>query len=47
MTAFFGNGDGGRGRQCGGAITAWILQTPNSFSYSKRNVPRRASPAPA
>ena len=30
---FFGDGDG---RQCGEAIAAWILQTPNSF-YSKRN----------
>ena len=30
-TAFFGDGDGGRER-CGGAIAAWILLTPNSFS---------------
>jgi len=36
MTAFFGHGDGGRGRQHGGAIAAWIL---HSFSYSKCNVP--------
>ena len=36
-SAFFGDGDGGQGRQCRGAIAAWILPTPNSFSYSKRN----------
>jgi len=35
--AFFGDGDGGWGRQHGGAIAAWILPTPNSFLYSKRN----------
>jgi len=23
----FGDGDGGRGQRCGGAIVAWILQT--------------------
>jgi len=37
MTAFFGDGDGGRGRWCSRAIAAWILQTPNSFSYNKCN----------
>ena len=36
MTACFGNGGGGWGRRHSGAITAWILQPPNSFSYSKR-----------
>ena len=34
---FFGDGDGGRGLQHSAAIVARILQTPKSFSYSKRN----------
>ena len=38
MMVFFGDGDGGRGLQHSGAIAARILQTPNSFSYSKRNM---------
>jgi len=32
MTVFFGDGDGGRGQWRSGAIAAWMLQTPNSFS---------------
>jgi len=45
-TAFFGDKDGGRGWQHGGAIAAWILPTPNSYTA---NVTRatRASSAPA
>jgi len=31
-TALFGDGDGCWGWWRSGAITAWILQTPNSFS---------------
>jgi len=47
MTAFYDDGDEGRGRHRGGAIAAWIQQTPNSLSYSKGNMCQRASPAPA
>ena len=49
-TAFFGDGDGSWGRRCSGAIAAWILLTPNSYSYRPTaNLTRatRASPAPA
>ena len=45
-SAFFGDGDGGRGH---GAIAAWILTTPNSFYSKFANVTRatHATPAPA
>ena len=46
LSAFFGDGDGGRERR---AIAAQILTTPNSFYSKFVNVTRatRASPAPA